>query len=86
MTWVSRIQEALKEERLVLYKQAITPIGNKGENDALHCEILLRMKDRDGNIIGPDMFIPAAERYNLMLSLDKWVINKTFFWLSQLVT
>ncbi|NOQ90237.1 MAG: EAL domain-containing protein [Gammaproteobacteria bacterium] len=84
MTWVSRIQEALKEDRLVLYKQAITPIGNTGENDALHCEILLRMKDRDGNIIGPDMFIPAAERYNLMLSLDKWVINKTFFWLSQL--
>ena len=84
MTWVSRIQEALKEDRLVLYKQAITPIGKTGENDALHCEILLRMKDRDGNIIGPDMFIPAAERYNLMLSLDKWVINKTFFWLSQL--
>ncbi|MBE9560421.1 MAG: EAL domain-containing protein [Proteobacteria bacterium] len=84
MTWVSRIQEALKEDRLVLYKQAITPIGNTGENDALHCEILLRMEDRDGNIIGPDMFIPAAERYNLMLSLDKWVINKTFFWLSQL--
>jgi len=85
MSWVSRIQEALKEDRLVLYKQAITPISSKArENDALHCEILLRMKDRDGNIIGPDMFIPAAERYNLMLPLDKWVINKTFFWLSQL--
>lgn len=84
MTWVSRIQEALKEDRLVLYKQTITPISNTDENNTLHCEILLRMKDRDGSIIGPDMFIPAAERYNLMLSLDKWVINQTFFWLSQL--
>jgi len=84
MTWVSRIQEALQEDRLVLYKQDITSIDKVVEADVLHCEILLRMKDRDGNIIGPDMFIPAAERYNLMLSVDKWVIDKTFSWLSQL--
>jgi len=83
MAWVSRIREAIQEDRLLLYKQAIQPIGEAGKSDKLHCEILLRMKDADGTIIGPDQFIPAAERYNLMLSVDKWVIDKTFYWLSQ---
>jgi EAL domain-containing protein (putative c-di-GMP-specific phosphodiesterase class I) len=53
------------------------------ETDKLHCEILLRMKAPDGEIIMPDQFIPAAERYNLMLAIDKWVIDKAFAWLSQ---
>ncbi len=84
MGWVSRIQSALKEDRLLLFKQIIQPVADTGKADKMHCEVLLRMKELDGSIISPDMFIPAAERYNLMLSLDKWVINRTFFWLSQL--
>lgn len=82
VAWVSRIQEALDEDRMILYKQVIQPIAEKEDWDKRHCEILLRMKDPDGNIIEPGQFLPAAERYNLMLSVDKWVIDRTFSWLS----
>jgi EAL domain-containing protein (putative c-di-GMP-specific phosphodiesterase class I) len=44
-------------------------------------EILVRMDDRTGNLIPPGAFIPAAERYNLMASLDRWVVQETFRWL-----
>lgn len=85
LSWISRIQVAIREDRFVLYKQAIRPMSeNKDNAGKLHCEILLRMKDKDSNIICPDQFIPAAERYNLMKSVDKWVIENTFCWLSRL--
>jgi EAL domain-containing protein (putative c-di-GMP-specific phosphodiesterase class I) len=34
------------------------------------------MRDENGDLVGPDQFIPAAERYNLMSTLDRWVIRK----------
>ena len=40
------------------------------------------MEDRAGKLIPPGAFIPAAEHYNLMVSLDSWVVKKTFEWLS----
>ncbi|MCP4993060.1 MAG: EAL domain-containing protein, partial [Gammaproteobacteria bacterium] len=66
-----------------LYKQTIQPINNAQDFCRLHCEILLRMLDDDGAIISPVQFIPAAERYNLMSAVDKWVIDNTFKWLSE---
>ena len=83
MTWVSLLQEALKNDQLLLFKQNIQPINVANDTDQLHYEILLRMRGHDGNIIMPDKFIPAAERYNMMLALDKWVVNQVFLWLSQ---
>jgi EAL domain-containing protein (putative c-di-GMP-specific phosphodiesterase class I) len=41
-----------------------------------HYELLLRLHDENGAIVLPDEFIPAAERFNLMPSLDRWVIEK----------
>ncbi|MFT5163208.1 MAG: EAL domain-containing protein (putative c-di-GMP-specific phosphodiesterase class I), partial [Alteromonadaceae bacterium] len=46
-------------------------------------EILLRMRDSEQNIIGPDSFIPSAERFNLMTNIDRWVIRSYFRWLAQ---
>lgn len=43
-----------------------------------HVEILLRLHDEAGRIILPDSFIPAAERYGLMTSLDRWVVENVF--------
>jgi len=83
LDWISRIQDALQEDNFQLYQQAIQPINNSTDFGKLHCEILLRMLDDDGSIISPVQFIPAAERYNLMSSVDKWVIDKTFQWLSE---
>ncbi|MEO6824976.1 MAG: EAL domain-containing protein [Nitrosospira sp.] len=77
MGWVGRIQKALAEERFVLYSQKIIPVAD-GSQDGEHYEVLLRMLDPDGKLIPPMAFIPAAERYGLMASLDRWVISTAF--------
>ncbi|MDH3440353.1 MAG: PAS domain S-box protein, partial [Gammaproteobacteria bacterium] len=81
MKWVSRITSAVEEGRLELFYQPIVGIGKDNGNSRGHYELLLRMRDEDGELVGPDQFIPAAERYNLMSTLDRWVIRQA---LSQL--
>jgi diguanylate cyclase (GGDEF)-like protein/PAS domain S-box-containing protein len=76
MQWVARINKALEEERFELYYQPIVPIGG-GEGHWPHYELLLRLRDERGEIVAPTAFIPAAERYNLMPGLDRWVISHT---------
>jgi diguanylate cyclase (GGDEF)-like protein/PAS domain S-box-containing protein len=73
MIWLTEIQSALKEDRFKLYIQAIRPIKNT--TDPIHHEILLRMEDRDGKIIPPMSFLPAADRYDMMPKIDRWVIE-----------
>lgn len=76
MQWVSRINIGLEENRFQLFRQKIQPLQTT--NDELpHYEILLRLKDKDGAIVSPVHFIPAAERYNLMSKLDRWVVATT---------
>jgi len=76
MKWVSRITSAVEEERFELFFQPIIGIGQENGQCRGHYELLLRMRDEDGNLVGPDQFIPAAERYNLMSTLDRWVIHE----------
>jgi EAL domain-containing protein (putative c-di-GMP-specific phosphodiesterase class I) len=76
MDWVSRITEALEQNRFALYLQRIEPTA--GESAGGHYEVLLRMLDGDGRVIPPGQFIPPAERYNLMPQLDRWVIRQVF--------
>jgi len=75
MEWISRITEALENDRFRLYCQAIKPLTPEGEP---HHEILLRLQDEDGELILPGAFIPAAERYNLMPQVDRWVMRNAF--------
>ncbi len=76
MKWVSRITNAVEEERFELFFQPIIGIGEKNGGHRGHYELLLRMRDEKGELVGPDQFIPAAERYNLMSTLDRWVIHE----------
>lgn len=77
MRWVPRIQQALFENRLELYFQPIKPIAaNKGLT--MHYEILLRMRTELGSTILPATFLSAAERYHLMPTIDRWVIQTLF--------
>ncbi len=80
MKWVSRITSAVEEDRLELFFQPIIAIRSDGGvrcgEVRGHYELLLRMRDEDGELISPDQFIPAAERYNLMSTLDRWVVHK----------
>ena len=77
MQWVSKIQQALEEDRLVLYGQPIVPLRS-GANAGSHEEILVRMLDEQGELIPPNAFIPAAERYGLMPEVDRWIVDRTF--------
>jgi diguanylate cyclase (GGDEF)-like protein/PAS domain S-box-containing protein len=72
MQWLPRIRAALKENRFCLYHQRIIPLG--GSDGREHHEILLRMLDAENRIVPPGAFLPAAERYNLMPAIDRWVI------------
>ena len=67
----STIREALDENRLRLFAQPIASAENLAQIS--HYELLVRMVDEDGNLILPGAFIPAAERYGLMLHVDRWV-------------
>lgn len=74
--WLNTIQKALKEDQFVLYAQAIVPLNDLFYHSKY--EILIRLKTDDDHIIMPDVFIPIAERYNLIYEIDKWVIRNAF--------
>lgn len=77
MHWTTLITQAMQENRFVLYSQPITPV--KTEAIPLkHWEVLIRMRLDDGSIITPIQFLSAAERYNMMAKIDRWVIAQTF--------
>ncbi|MGD8673566.1 MAG: EAL domain-containing protein [Thiogranum sp.] len=76
MHWVSRIKEALENNRFVIFRQTISSLN--GDDPTPHHELLLRMRDQDNNLVPPGAFIPAAERYNLMNAVDRWVIHAAF--------
>lgn len=76
MQWLPRIQLAMAEKRLCLYFQPILPISNiKGLEE--HGEILLRLRDEQGQLILPGAFLPSAERYDQMLMIDRWVVKQS---------
>ncbi|WP_095143928.1 EAL domain-containing protein [Pseudomonas sp. Irchel s3b6] len=77
MAWVQRLHIALEENRFCLYAQEIAALGHV-DGGRGHIEILLRLHDEAGRMILPDSFIPAAERYGLMTSLDRWVVENVF--------
>lgn len=76
MQWMTRVQRALEDHRLRLSWQEIRRTDGM-PTQSRHVELLLRMLDEDGSEILPMAFIPAAERYFIMPSLDRWVIEET---------
>jgi EAL domain-containing protein (putative c-di-GMP-specific phosphodiesterase class I) len=67
------MREAISEDRFSLFAQKIVAIG---EAQVPRYEILLRMISREGALVLPAQFIPAAERFELMAELDRWVIKR----------
>lgn len=79
MLWVEKINRALEEDRYLLYYQPIVSLDRK--NSDRHFELLIRMKDEQGELVPPGMFLPSVERYHLSGKLDRWVIQTTLSWL-----
>src|SRR5580704_10770959 len=71
----SRLREAIEADRLRFDAQLILPFGT-AEHSRPHYELLLRMIDEDGMTVGPDRFLSAANRYQLMPTIDRWVVQK----------
>ena len=80
LEWAVRITEALEKDRFRLYCQEIFPIKKRNGKKS-HFEVLLRLQDKDDNLLLPGLFIPAAERYHLMTRVDRWVVNHILEWL-----
>ena len=75
--WIARINSALAEDRFTLYHQSYLPL-NAAAGVRKHLEVLIRMIDEEGNLVQPGSFLPAAERYNLMPAIDRWVVSTVF--------
>lgn len=82
MSWISRLNQALVDNSFVLYGQQIMPIHNAS---GLHprVEVLLRLKGEGDEIFPPGAFLPAAERYGLSSTLDRWVVKESLQWLRE---
>ena len=74
MNWTLRIRRALEQGGFVLFHQTIESLSYE---DEIHCEVLVRMINEDGEMISPGAFIPAAERFGLMGEIDMWVMERS---------
>jgi diguanylate cyclase (GGDEF)-like protein len=82
MLLMTRITEALNKDRFELFCQPIVPVS-LSRAGYFHYEILVRMRERNGDLTPPGAFIPAAERYDMIKLVDRWVIDHTFDYLLQ---
>lgn len=78
--WVNELKEALLEDRLELFVQ---PIVSTRSEQLSSYEVLVRLRDKSGQLFPPGAFLPSAERYNLSDKVDRWVIDHVFDWLEQ---
>ena len=76
MGHIANVSQAIAENRFYLVKQLIKPVVDDGKQRQ-HYELLLRLKDRAGNSISPEQFIPVAERYGVITIVDRWVLKTT---------
>jgi len=75
MQWVHRVNRALGEDRFRLFFQKVLPLSP--DEHEQYGEILVRMVDEQGKMVLPMAFIPAAERYQMMPAIDRWVLTAT---------
>ncbi len=75
MHWVSKLTRACDDSSFEVFYQPIVPIGTNSD-EREHFELVLRLRDENGAWVTPAQFIPAAERYNVMPSIDRWVVRQ----------
>ncbi len=73
MGWASRVREMLEHDRFQLVYQPIVSTETRAVQDY---EVLVRMICDDGQIILPGGFMPAAERFGLIHSVDRWIVRR----------
>jgi EAL domain-containing protein (putative c-di-GMP-specific phosphodiesterase class I) len=83
MQWLPRIREAINNNEFELAIQSVASLRNETKPEIIY-EFLLRWPQDDGSLISPGLFIPTAERYDLMRDLDGWVIENALAATAQL--
>lgn len=73
LSWIRRVQDAVAEDRLMLYSQ---PIIDLGDMHQVQQELLLRVRERDGSVCLPAPYLETAEAHGLMGTIDRWVIRR----------
>ena len=79
--WLGRLEQALDENRFELHGQRIEPLSVS--DGRLRCEVLLRLREPDGTLVPPGLFMPAAERFHVAGRIDRWVVRSLFRWLER---
>ena len=82
MEWVTQLDAALEDDRLILNCQKIAPVEAHAGSADVHYEILLTMLDELGDVVAPTELINAAETYNRMTTIDRWVIRNVLQWMA----
>ena len=72
MGWAQRIKEAIEKNRFVL---ALQPVVNTRTREVAGYEVLIRLREDNGEFILPGGFLPTAERFGLATDIDRWVID-----------
>ncbi len=80
--WVSRLRKSLENDSLMLARQSIVEVGSDQNHRSMY-EILVGLKSNNGERIPAAAFLPAAERYNLMPQMDRWIVKNIFQWLAR---
>ncbi|MFT6770848.1 DUF1631 family protein [Congregibacter sp.] len=81
-----RLDDAMSTDSLVLRAQPIVQSAVDGHEGAKHhYEILLALRDDDGELQSPKDFIMSAERFGYVTLVDRWVLKEAFAWISQLM-
>jgi diguanylate cyclase (GGDEF)-like protein/PAS domain S-box-containing protein len=72
-SWVARLRDALEHDGFELLAQPVLALNSR--EVALY-ELLLRLRDEDGELHGPEAFMPTAERFGLTQAIDRWVLRR----------
>lgn len=76
MQLVSKIAHALEHDLFQLKLEDVVELDGK-QRKVFYREVLLRLDGEDGKPMDITEIVPAAERYLLMSSIDRWVVRRT---------
>ncbi|HEY9148490.1 MAG TPA: DUF1631 family protein, partial [Gammaproteobacteria bacterium] len=82
LDWVGRINVLFEKNLIQLRCQKIKPLHTT-VNSLPHYEVLLDVKDEEGNKVLLEEFIVAAERYNRIIDIDTWVVDYVLKWMEE---
>ena len=76
INWALKLLDALKYDHFEVFVQHIVPSDQSIDRTKVRLEALIRLNDpKRDHVLTPDLFMPAAERFNLMPGIDRWMID-----------